>query len=138
MAIIRTTAKWVENVRIVVDNSRNHSIVCDLPIQQGGNDLGPTALELALMSIVGCIATIFADICKKSKIKLNQIEVVANSEKFPNLPTIKDLYIKVKVSAKARKQLLEAAWRRTEENCPVVNMFKDAIPVKIELETNTN
>jgi hypothetical protein len=42
--------------------------------------------------------------------------------------------MKVAVSAKARKELLEGAWRRTEANCPVLFIFKDPIPVKVEFE----
>jgi hypothetical protein len=45
--------------------------------------------------------------------------------------------LKVRVSAKARKQLLEAAWRRTEANCPVVAIFKEPIPVEFQFETTT-
>jgi hypothetical protein len=41
----------------------------------------------------------------------------------------------VNVSAKARKQLMEAAWRRTEAMCPVVSIFRGTIPPEVELET---
>jgi len=137
MPIIKATAKWIENVRTVVDNSRTHTIVCDLPPPKGGDDTGPTALELAIMAIADCAATIFADVCKQSKIKLTQLEVVAEAEKPPDSPKLKGINIKVKVSANARKQLLEAAWRRTEANCPVVSIFQEAIPMKATLEAVT-
>jgi hypothetical protein len=42
--------------------------------------------------------------------------------------------MKVNASSKARKELLDAAWRRTEANCPVLYIFKDPIPVKVEFE----
>jgi hypothetical protein len=45
--------------------------------------------------------------------------------------------LSIKVSADARKQLLEAAWRRTEAKCPVLSIFKDPIPLKAMLETTT-
>jgi len=137
MPIVKATAKWIENVRTVVDNSRTHTIVCDLPPPKGGDDTGPTALELAIMAIADCAATIFADVCKQSKIKLTQLEVVAEAEKPPDSPKLKGINIKVKVSANARKQLLEAAWRRTEANCPVVSIFQEAIPMKATLEAVT-
>jgi hypothetical protein len=43
--------------------------------------------------------------------------------------------MKVTVSAKAREALLEGAWRRTEANCPVISIFTEPIPVKVEFET---
>jgi len=43
--------------------------------------------------------------------------------------------LKVTVTSKAREQKLNAVWRRTEANCPVVSIFKDNIPIKVEFET---
>jgi putative redox protein len=131
------TTKLVENVRTIVDNSRTHTIVCDLPLTKGGNDTGPTALELAIMALSDCAATIFADVAKQSKIEVKKLEVITETEKPADSPKLSSVKIKVQVSAKARKQLIEAIWRRTEANCPVVAIFKEPIPVEVELETET-
>jgi putative redox protein len=133
--VARTT--WIKNVRTIVDNSRTHTVVCDLPTAKGGNDTGPTALELAIMALSDCAATIFADVAKQSKIELEKLEVVAEAEKPQDSAKLSSLKLKVNVSAKARKQLVEAIWRRTEANCPVVSIFKDSIPVEVELSTET-
>lgn len=134
MPTYKATAKWIGNVRSTVDNSRTHSIVCDLPTAQGGGDTGPTALELAIMALADCAVTIFADVCKQSKIEFSKVETVAEAEKPPNSPKLSSVNIKTTVSAKARKELLEAAWRRTEANCPVLPIFKEPIPLKMEFE----
>ena len=137
MGKITSKAKLDENVRSTVDNSRTHSIVCDLPVAQGGNDSGPTALELAIMALADCAVTIFAKVAKQSNIEVENIEVVTEAEKPDNSPLLESVTIKVNVAAKARKELMEAAWRRTEANCPVVKIFTEPIPVKIELTTKT-
>jgi len=137
MPKIVTRTRLIENVRTIVDNSRTHSIVCDLPIAKRGEDTGPTALELAIMGLGDCAATIFADVAKQSKIEITNLEVTAEAEKPADSPKLSSVKLKVHVSAKARKQLLEAAWRRTEANCPVVAIFKEAIPVTVELEIET-
>ncbi len=129
--------KWIENVRTLVDNSRTHTIVCDLPDAKGGDNTGPTALELAIMALSDCAATIFADVAKQSKIEIKKLEVVAQAEKPADSPKLSGVKLKVSVSAEARKQLIEAIWRRTEANCPVVSIFKDPIPVEVELVTET-
>ena len=133
--VARTT--WIKNVRTIVDNSRTHTVVCDLPTAKGGDDTGPTALELAIMALSDCAATIFADVAKQSKIEFEKLEVVAEAEKPQDSPKLSGVKLKVIVSAKARKQLIEAIWRRTEANCPVVSIFKDSIPVEVELSTET-
>jgi uncharacterized OsmC-like protein len=130
----KAKAKWIENVRSIVDNSRTHSVVCDLPSAQDGGDSGPTALELSLMALADCGVTIFADVCRKSNIELGKVDVEVEAEKSPTSPIITGVTMKVTVSAKARKELLEGAWRRTEANCPVISIFTEPIPVKIEFE----
>ena len=137
MPKIKATAKWIENVRTIADNARTHSLVLDLGTQKGGDDTGPTALELAVMALADCAITIFADVCKQSKVELSKLEAVAEAEKPPDSPKLTGVNIKVTVTAKARKQLLEAAWRRTEAMCPVLSIFQDPIPLKVELQTTT-
>ena len=137
MPKIKATAKWLENVRTIADNSRTHSLVLDLENQKGGDDTGPTALELAVMALADCAITIFADVCKQSKVELSELEAIAEAEKPLDSSKLTGVNIKVTVTAKARKQLLEAAWRRTEANCPVLSISKDPIPLKVELQTIT-
>ena len=137
MPVHKSTAKLVENVQSIVGNNRTHTVICDLPISKGGNDTGPTALELAIMALSDCAVTIFAQVAKQSNIDVKQIEVVTEAEKTADSPIIKGVKMKVNVTAKARKQLIEAIWRRTEANCPVVKIFTEPIPIEIELVTET-
>ena len=81
--------------------------------------------------------TIFADVCRKSNIQPNKVEVTVEADKAPESPAVTGVTMKVIVASKARKELLEAAWRRTEANCPVLNIFKDPTPVKVEFESKT-
>ena len=108
----KAKATWVENVRSIADNQRTHSVVCDLSTAAGGTDSGATALELSLMALADCGVTIFADVCKKSNIQLSKAEVTVEADKSPDSPMISGVTMKVNVSSKARKELIEAAWRR--------------------------
>jgi uncharacterized OsmC-like protein len=89
------------------------------------------------MALADCGVTIFADVCKKSNIKLKQVEVTVEADKSPDSPMISGVIMKVNVSSDARKELLEAAWRRTEANCPVKVIFEQPTPVKVEFESKT-
>jgi uncharacterized OsmC-like protein len=86
------------------------------------------------MALADCGVTIFADVCKKSSIKLKMVEVTAEADKSPDSPMISGVIMKVNASSDARKELLEAAWRRTEANCPVLFIFKEPTPIKVEFE----
>ena len=135
MPTIKATAKLVENVQTIADNTRGHSVVLDLGTAKGGDNTGPSALELAIMSLADCAVTIFADVCKQSNVELSKMEVIAEADKPADSPKLNSVNLKVKVTAKAREQKLNAVWRRTEANCPVVSIFKDNIPINIEFET---
>lgn len=135
MPTIKVKAKLVENVQSIADNTRGHSVVLDLGTAKGGDNTGPSALELAIMSLADCAVTIFADVAKKSNISVSKIEVVAEADKPADSPKLNGVNLKVTVTSKERDQKLGAVWRRTEANCPVVSIFQDNIPIKIEFET---
>ena len=137
MPKIKAKSTWVENVRSIVDNQRTHSIVCDLSTVAGGTDSGPTALELSMMALADCGVTIFADVCKKSNIKPSKVEVTVEADKAPDSPAVTGVTMKVNVVSNARKELVDAAWRRTEANCPVLLIFQNPTPVKVEFESKT-
>ena len=137
MPTIKVKAKLVENVQSIADNTRGHSMVLDLGAAKGGDNTGPSALELAIMSLADCAVTIFADVCKKSNIEISKAEVVAAADKPADSPKLNGVNMKVNVTSKAREQKLNAVWRRTEANCPVVSIFKDNIPVNIQFEAVT-
>jgi uncharacterized OsmC-like protein len=137
MGKIKGNAKLIENTRLVTDNGRGHSVTCDLPESQGGTNAGPSPLELALMSLAGCGVIIYADVCKNSKIDPGSIEVNVEAEKTPNSPILAGVTMKVSIKSKTRKALIEAAWRRTEAGCPVLYVYKEKIPTKVEVDIKT-
>ncbi len=134
MAKLKGNAKLLENVRLTADNGRGHSVTCDLSEASGGTNAGPTPLELALMSLAGCGVIIYADVCKNSKIDPGKIEVNVEAEKTANSPVLSNVTMKVNITSKVRKPLVEAAWRRTEASCPVLYIYKEPIPVKVEVD----
>jgi putative redox protein len=134
MAKLKGNAKLLENVRLVTDNGRGHSVVCDLSEASGGTNAGPTPLELALMALAGCGVIIYADVCKNSKVDPGKIDIAVEAEKTPNSPTLSGVTMKVNIASKARKALVEAAWRRTEAGCPVLFVYKESVPVKVDVE----
>jgi len=137
MGKLRGSAKLLENTRLVTENGRGHSVICDLSEAAGGTNAGPTPLELSLMSLAGCGVIIYADICKNSKIDPGQIEIKVEADRPPNSPVLSGVTMKVNIKSKTRKGLVEAAWRRTEAACPVLFVYKEQIPVKVEVDIKT-
>ncbi|OYT31597.1 MAG: hypothetical protein B6U94_02580 [Thermofilum sp. ex4484_79] len=129
MAVYKVRAKYVEKFRSVVDNTRGHSVVCDLPAKFGGNDTGPTALELAVMALADCILTILALVSSKMKIEIKDIEVTVEAVKPDTAKTITEFNVNVKVVSPAPKEEVEKAIKRTWEICPVGLLLEKAAKI---------
>jgi uncharacterized OsmC-like protein len=134
LAKLKANAKLLENVKLVTDNGRGHNVICDLSEAAGGTNAGPSPLELAVMALAGCGVIIYAEVCKNSKIDPGEIEINVEAEKTTTPQVISNVTMKVNIKSKARKGLVEAAWRRTEANCPVMFVFKENVPVKVETQ----
>ncbi len=123
MGVIRSRAKWVENSKIYVDDGRGHGTTIDLP---SGDDTGPTALELSVMSYAGCIPTIFKIVAEKRRITFNSLSVDVIADKPKGSKTIETIEFHTQVSSDASHEALEKCLERTTKTCPVGVLFKDA------------
>jgi putative redox protein len=127
---LHATAKLVRDFRIDVDDGRKHAICLDLP-PDDGTDMGPSALELTLMSYVGCYATIFALTAKKMRITLKDLQVNSEAIKSEEVGTITQVRVDILVSADASQDRINRAHELTLKTCPVGILFEMA-RVKME------
>jgi len=122
----------------VVDNGRQHGIVLDLPEAKSGDDLGPTALELAAMSLAGCVSTIWAVVAKNSKCSYRKMIVELDIDKPDNEPTFTTGKIHVKVDSDESEDKLKRILDKTLKACPVGRLFEQAnlnFPTSLVKET---
>ena len=117
---------WVEEYRSVLDNGRGHSVVVDLPPAQKGGDTGPTALELAVMALAGCVTTIFKIIADKRRFKYDSLKVELDAEKPDGAMTITKIKGEVEVVTEAGEKEAETVLKLTLDNCPVGVLFDKA------------
>lgn len=130
MTKLHATAKLVRDFRIDVDDGRKHALCLDLP-PDDGTDMGPSALELTLMSYVGCYATIFALTAKKMRITLEDLEVKSEAIKSEEVGTITQVRIDIMVATTALEDRIKRAHELTLKTCPVGILFEKA-SVKME------
>jgi uncharacterized OsmC-like protein len=118
-------AKLVKDLRIDVDDGRSHALCLDLPLDDG-TDMGPSALELALMSYAGCYATIFALTAKKTRVSLKDLEVEAEAVKSEEAGTITGVKFEIMIKTDASKDRIQKIHELTLQNCPVGKIFDKA------------
>lgn len=114
-----------------MDNCRGHSVVVDLPIEQKGENSGPTPLELAVMALSGCAAIIFELVAGKQKLEFNDLIIEVEAEKGER--TIEKCKGVLRICTNASKEDVERALKSTLEICPVGILFERA-GVKMEWE----
>ncbi|MEM3622537.1 MAG: OsmC family protein [Candidatus Bathyarchaeia archaeon] len=122
---LHANAKLVKELRIAVDDGRAHSICLDLPPELG-SDMGPTALECAVMSYAGCFATIFALTAKKMRVPLKDLDVKLEAVKSDETGTITEANFDIYVKAEASEDRIQRIFKLTLENCPVGKLFEKA------------
>lgn len=122
---LHANACLVKGYRIDVDDGRAHAICLDLEPNLG-TDLGPSALELALMSLAGCYATIFKRTTDKMRLAIDSLEVKAEGTKSESAGTITETRLDIMVRTKAPKDRVEKAHELTLKSCPVGKIFDHA------------
>ena len=125
MAVITSKAKLIKDLRVAVDNGRAHSVCLDLPPELG-TDMGPTALELGVMSFSGCFVTIFSLTAKKMRIKLKDLEVQLRAQKSEETGTIISAEFSITVKSDASEDRIQRIFELTSKNCPVGKLFEQA------------
>jgi len=123
---MKSNSLWTRKFQSVVDNGRNHSMVIDLPEAKGGINSGPTALEMCVMSLSGCVGTIFAMVAEKMRLKFEKMEVELIAEQSQNAPTITDVHFTLKIQTSEEMQKIEKCLELTINTCPVGVLFKQA------------
>ena len=135
MAKLHAKAKLVENYRIDVDDQRTHAIALDLS-PPDGTDMGPSALELCLMSFAGCYATIFVLMARKMRLSLKDLEVKVDAVKSEEAGTITEANVNIFVDANVAKDRIQRAHELTVRGCPVGKLFERAdVKIKYTLRT---
>ena len=134
MQKLHARAQLIKGFQITLDNGRSHSVTVDQPAEMG-TDLGPTSLELCVMSHAGCYATIFALTAKKMRIHLASLEVKVEAIKTDEEGTIIQETFDVTVKAEAPMDRIQRLHELTLKNCPVGILFEKA-GVKLSYKIN--
>jgi putative redox protein len=135
LAKLHAKAKLIEKFRIDVDDRRTHAFPLDLS-PPDGTDMGPSALELCVMSLAGCYATIFVLTAQKMRFTLKNLEVKVDAVKSEQVGTITEANIDVLVEADIPKDRIQRAHELTVKGCPVGILFERAgVNIKYNIRT---
>lgn len=125
---------WKGGFETLLEDDRTHSVVVDLPVDEGGRSAGPSSLDLMLLSLAGCITTIFALIARKRRLGFQGMSIALEADRPEKAPTITRVRGTLRVHTKADLPEVETVLRLTLKTCPVGVVFEKAqIPVEVSL-----
>ena len=135
MANLHARARIIQGFEIALDNGRGHCSVADqpTPIFPG---LGPTPLELCVMSHAGCYATIAALTAQKMRLDMRGCEVKVEAAKSEEAGTIVEETFDIFFKLDEPEDRIQKLHELTLKNCPVGVLFEKA-GVKITYNIKT-
>jgi uncharacterized OsmC-like protein len=110
---------------MVLDNGRSHCIIADQPANSG-TDVGPTPLELCVMSHAGCYVATCAIIAKKMRIPLKGLEVKVEAIETEEVNTITEEAFDITIKAEAPMDRIQRLHELTLKDCSVGKIFEQA------------
>jgi putative redox protein len=126
---------WNGGFATRLDDGRGHGVTVDLPEDEGGHDAGTSALELAVLSLAGCLTTIFALVAAKRRLRYDALRIDLEGIRPDGSPTIQRVAGTVEVRSEAPEDDIATVLRLTLRTCPVGVLFERAqIPVAITLK----
>jgi uncharacterized OsmC-like protein len=133
---LHAKAQLIQGFQIALDDGRTHCVIVDQPTADLGTDLGPTPLELCVMSHAGCYVTICALIAKKMRIPLKGLEVKVEAVETDEADTITEETFDITIRAEAPMDRIQRLHGLTLKNCPVGKIFEQA-GVKLSYDVKT-
>jgi putative redox protein len=129
---MQAIGRWTHGYETVLEDAHAHRVTVDLPVDEGGRSAGPSALELAVLSLAGCITTIFTLVARRRRLAFQGMTVALEAERPPGAPTITRVHGTLRVRTRADPSDVETALRLTLKTCPVGVLFEKAqIPVEV-------
>jgi putative redox protein len=122
---LHARARIIEGYEIVLDNGRTHCSVVDQPTDTFPG-LGPTPLELCVMSHAGCYATIAVLTARKMRLPLKGCDVKVEAVKNEEAGTVTEEAFDVLFKLDAPMDRVQRLHEVTLKNCPVGILFEKA------------
>ena len=133
---IKARAQFIKGYQIALYDGYHHRVVVDLPPDLG-TGLGPTSLELCVMSHAGCYATICVYTAKKMRLPLKGLTVEVEAIETDKAGTITEENFDIYIDADGPIDRIQRLHELTVKNCPVGMLLKKAsVKIKYNLKAS--
>ena len=129
---MQAVATWRKGHEFLLEDGRAHSVLVDLPPEDGGASAGTTPLELSLLALAGSLASTFVVVARKRHLDFSGLTVVLEGHAHSSLDSSGGVRGTLRLRTKAERSEVDATLRTAIEVCPVGRIFRDArVPVNV-------
>ena len=131
---MQALATWRRGHEILLEDGRAHSVVVDLPPEEGGASAGPTPLELTLLALAGSVTSNFVAGAHKHRLDFSSVSLAVEGSPPSASGAPGGVHGTLRVRTRAAKTDVEAVLRSALEACPVARIFRAAeLPVTLDV-----
>jgi putative redox protein len=129
---MKVTVQHIDHVKFAIQ-SRSHTIFCDQPAENGGDDTAMTPPELMLASLGSCAAFYAARYLKTRNLEVNGVEVSVTADKLTQPARLGNFKVNVTYPAALTEAHTEGLMRSVH-HCLIHNTLLSPPEILIELE----
>jgi uncharacterized OsmC-like protein len=122
---------YLDRVKFAIQ-SRSHTILCDQPLENGGEDSGMTPPELLLASLGSCAAFYAVQYLKTRNLAENGVEVSVTAEKLKSPARLGNFQIHVACPVSLTEEQTEGLMRSVH-HCLIHNTLLSPPEIAIDL-----
>jgi uncharacterized OsmC-like protein len=130
---MQVDVRQLDNVKFSI-HARQHSVVCDQPVENGGFDEGMTPPELLLASLGSCAAFYAVQYLKTRSLESGAVEVSVHAEKLKNPARLGHFQIEVRCPGALTNEQQQGLLRSVHA-CLIHNTMMSVPDIEILVKT---
>jgi len=129
---MQAVATWRRGHEILLEDGRAHSVVVDLPVEDGGTSAGTTPLELSLLSLAGSLASTFVTLARKRRLDFSGLSLALEEGEPASGAGVGAVRGTLRLRSRASRADVEALLQAALELSAVGRLFREAhVPVNV-------
>ena len=128
-----------DNFHFELKNERGHIVNVDSRPEFGGNDMGPSPMELVLMGVAGCSGIDMISILKKQRQEITSFKAEVDGERVQvgEAKPFKDIYVVFSLEGNINEdKAAKAAQLSFDKYCSVSKTIEPTATVKYQVILN--
>jgi putative redox protein len=116
---------------------RGHEVTSDMPVKDGGQDYGPSPVELLAGSLGACMAMTVQRYCQTQGFTNGEVGVSLTLELADEPKRIKSIVVDLEIPGSVPENRVEAL-KRLAQRCPIYETFQNPPEVDLDIIVRPN